>query len=248
MKKTVLCGICMLMVVAGCRLSNAPSKNVPAGDGGKDDGDCVLHFSAAPAEGGAVTAKTKAGRPINNGERLPKNTEIVFTTTAANEYYIDKWTGADGLTPANDNQTATLKLTADTAITVHFSKMDVENMNWKASGKITDKNGNKHNMTMIINDDGKYLTILEDNQSYTIIPVQQYDKATASIITHKAFKIKVLSKPMQLPANWTIRFEGDAVLEKDGAAALRIKSGTEATVKVVYNNNNQTGANGPYID
>ena len=187
MKKTVLCGICMLLVLAGCTLNSSPSA-APSGEG------YTVRFFA---EGeGIVTAQTKAGRPINNGERLPKNTEIVFTATAANEYYIDKWTGADGLTPANDNQTATLKLTADTAITVHFSKMDVENMNWKASGKITDKNGNKHNLTMIINDDGKYLTILEDNQSYTIIPVQQYDKATASIITHKAFKIKVLSKPM----------------------------------------------------
>ena len=241
MKKTVLCGICMLMVLAGCRLSNAPSN--PAGDGGKNNGGCVLHFSAGPAEGGAVTAQTKADRPINNGERLPKNTEIVFTAKANDEYYINKWNGPDGLQPVGGK--ATLTLTTDTAITVEFLKLDVKNMNWRASGKIKDAHNTERDVTMIISD-GNALT-LSAGDAQRVVGCW-YDKPS-STINAGAFKIKVLSKPMQLPANWTIRFEGDAVLEKDGAEALRIKSGTEATVKVVYNNNNQTGAaNGPYID
>lgn len=236
MKKTVLCGICMLLVLAGCTLNSSPSA-APSGEG-----YTVLFFAEG---GGIVTAQTKAGRPINNGERLPKNTEIVFTAKANDEHYINKWNGPDGLQPAADKGKATLTLTANATITVEFLKLDVKNMNWRASGKIKDAHNTERDVTMIISD-GNVLTLSAGDAQRVVGCL--YDKPS-SAINSAAFKIKLISKPMQLPANWTIRFEGDAVLEKDGEEALRIKSGTEATVKVVYNNNNQTGAaNGPYID
>lgn len=53
------------------------------------------------------------------------------------------------------------------------------------------------------------------------------------------FKITFIEKPASprtVPSNWRIRFDNEAVLKADDTE-LRIKTGTEAEIKVIVNDN-----------
>lgn len=155
------------------------SGNNNSGNGGtpseKETGKTyTVKFSAHPLEGGTVSAKTETGAKVNNGDTLPENTKIIFTAKSAgtdddNRYYINSWSGTDGLqVEASNKQTASLMLTADATITVNFSKIDVQGTNWRAAGKIKDSNDTEHAISLLINDNGQYLTISIDGDVYFI--------------------------------------------------------------------------------
>ena len=243
-------------------------KPAPGGETGKT---YSVTFTAEPSEGGTVTAITKDGkRSIKSGDKLPENTEIIFTAMAKTDeetqYDADRWSGPANLQIADNKRTASLKLTEDAAIIVQFAKLEIEGTNWKATGMITDATGKVRNVKMIINDGGKYLTVVADGVYYGVtgtITEIEYDKTNSSITAFKRemkeekiqvvqlFSIKLLSKSQKLPSDWEIQFDGagDTILQSEDQPNLHIKKGTKATVTVTYNNNNQKGdKNGPFIN
>ena len=63
-----------------------------------------------------------------------------------------------------------------------------------------------------------------------------------------SYTLRFLSKPQTVPSDWNIRFETDLQFGEDDDV-VRIKAGTESTVKVTYNNTNLKGAaNAPFIN
>ena len=187
-------------------------------------------------------------------------------TDEETQYDADRWSGPANLQIADNKRTASLKLTEDAAIIVQFAKLEIEGTNWKATGMITDATGKVRNVKMIINDGGKYLTVVADGVYYGVtgtITEIEYDKTNSSITAFKRemkeekiqvvqlFSIKLLSKSQKLPSDGAIQFggAGDAILQSEDQPNLHIKKGTKATVNVTYNNNNQKGdKNGPFIN
>lgn len=190
-------------------------------------------FSAAPIEGGTVTAKTKDGKTVQDGDMVEENTQVIFTAVSKYGYYLDRWAGSDQLAIDPEAKTAALKVTNDISITATFGKLSIENANWEAKAEITDAEGKKRNVKLVISD-GQALTFIADGLFYPVIQVR-YDKTSTSIISdgEKDIKIQFLSKPSSSP-NWKIRFDKDVNLE-DGTAVLHIKNGTEANIKVTFN-------------
>lgn len=192
-----------------------------------------MQFSASPTEGGSVIAKTKDGNVLASGSFVEKGTEIVFTAVPKGGYSFDRWEGSNQLAIDTEAKTATLKVTSDVSITATFEKLSIENANWEATAEITDAGGEKRNVKLVISD-GQALTFIADGIYYPVIQVR-YDKTSTSIISdgEKDIKIKFLSKPTSSP-NWKIKFDKDVNLEDD-TAVLHIKNGTEANIKVTFN-------------
>ena len=230
MKKRAVFALCLAAVFAGCRTGAGSSD-----DEKREIQKYKVQFSASPTEGGSVSAKTKDGNVLASGSFVEKGTEIVFTAVPKDSYALDRWGGGGGNQLAIDPEakTATLKVTSDVSITATFEKLSIENANWEATAEITDAEGKKRNVKLAISD-GQVLTFIADRIFYPVILVR-YDKTSTSIISdgEKGIKIQFLSKPSSSP-NWKIKFDKDVNLE-EGTAALHIKNGTEANIKVTFN-------------
>ena len=228
MKKRAVFALCLAAVFAGCRTGAGSSD-----DEKREIQKYKVQFSASPTEGGSVIAKTKDGNVLASGSFVEKGTEIVFTAVPKGGYSFDRWEGSNQLAIDTEAKTATLKVTSDVSITATFEKLSIENANWEATAEITDAGGEKRNVKLVISD-GQALTFIADGIYYPVIQVR-YDKTSTSIISdgEKDIKIKFLSKPTSSP-NWKIKFDKDVNLEDD-TAVLHIKNGTEANIKVTFN-------------
>ena len=215
-------------VFAGCRTGTGSSD-----DEKREIQKYKVQFSASPTEGGSVSAKTKDGNVLASGSFVEKGTEIVFTAVPKDGYDFDRWAGSNQLAIDTEAKTATLKVTRDVSITATFGKLSIANANWEAKAEITDAEGKKRNVKLAISD-GQVLTFIADGIFYPVIQVR-YDKTSTSIISdgEKGIKIQFLLKPSSSP-NWKIRINKDVNLEK-GTAVLHIKNGTEANIKVTFN-------------
>lgn len=229
MKKRAVFALCLAAVFAGCRMGAGSSD-----DEKREIQKYKVQFSASLTEGGSVIAKTKDGNVLASDSFVEKGTVIVFTAVPKGGYSFDRWEGgANQLVIDPEAKTATLKVTSDVSITATFEKLSIENANWEAAAEITDAEGKKRNVKLVISD-GQILTFIEDGIFYPVIRVR-YDKTSTSIISdgEKDIKIQFLSKPSSSP-NWKIKFDKDVNLEDD-TAPLHIKNGTEANIKVTFN-------------
>ena len=228
MKKRAVFALCLAAVFAGCRTGAGSSD-----DEKREIQKYKVQFSASPTEGGIVSAKTKDGNVLASGSFVEKGTEIVFAAVPKDGYYFDRWAGSNQLAIDTEAKTATLKVTSDVSITATFGKFSIKNANWEAAAEITDAGGKKRNVKLVISD-GQALTFIADGIFYPTIQVR-YDKTSTSIISdgEKGIKIQFLSKPTSSP-NWKIKFDKDVNLE-GGTAVLHIKNGTEANIKVTFN-------------
>lgn len=244
-KKRAVFALCLAAVFAGCR----------TGAGSSDDEKRQIQkykvqFSASPEVGGIVSAKTKDGNVLASGSFVEKGTEIVFTAVPKDGYYCNSWDGPAVLTSDTAKRTAKLTITADAVVTARFEKLNIERQNWKAHGTIKDADGKMRDVKLVISDDGKYFSIFTGESTSKVFSMT-YMKNN-DFITFSAggtsYTLRFLSRPQTVPSDWNIRFETDLQFGEDDDV-VRIKAGTESTVKVTYNNNNLKGAaNAPFIN
>ena len=77
----------------------------------------TVNYSAAPPEGGSVTAKEVDGTAVTSGGSVETGTALEFTAEPNTGYEVSAWTGA---TAAPDKKTAQLTVTGECSVTVTF--------------------------------------------------------------------------------------------------------------------------------
>ena len=79
----------------------------------------AITYSANPAAGGSISAKSTDGTSLTSGKKIEKGTVLVFTAVPNTGYDISGWTG--DATPEPDNKTAKLTVTRNSTVTVNFA-------------------------------------------------------------------------------------------------------------------------------
>ena len=79
----------------------------------------AITYSANPAAGGSISAKSTDGTSLISGKKIEKGTVLVFTAIPNTGYDISGWTG--DATPEPDNKTAKLTVTKNSTVTVNFT-------------------------------------------------------------------------------------------------------------------------------
>ena len=79
----------------------------------------AITYSANPAAGGSISAKSTNGTSFESGNKIEKGTVLVFTAIPNTGYDISGWTGDATLEP--DNKTAKLTVTKNSTVTVNFT-------------------------------------------------------------------------------------------------------------------------------
>ena len=79
----------------------------------------TITYSANPAAGGSISAKSTDGTSLTSGKKIEKGTVLVFTAVPNTGYDISGWTG--DATPEPDNKTAKLTVTKNSTVTVNFA-------------------------------------------------------------------------------------------------------------------------------
>ena len=79
----------------------------------------AITYSANPAAGGSISAKSTDGTSLISGKKIEKGTVLVFTAIPNTGYDISGWTGE--ATPEPDNKTAKLTVTKNSTVTVNFT-------------------------------------------------------------------------------------------------------------------------------
>ena len=131
-RKSFLIAISFLMfgLILSCRgPSNSTNKE-----------DAVVTFNVTPSDGGKIIA-TVAGKSIESGANVKKESEVVFTLVPEGNYIIDKWDG-EGVKVDSDNSfvarlkvsqdvtvQARLKTTTDPELKLHSLKMYHKDVN-----------------------------------------------------------------------------------------------------------------------
>ena len=79
----------------------------------------TITYSANPATGGSISAKSTDGTSLTSGKKIEKGTVLVFTAVPNIGYDISGWTGDATAEP--DNKTAKLTVTKNSTVTVNFT-------------------------------------------------------------------------------------------------------------------------------
>ena len=79
----------------------------------------TITYSANPATGGSISAKSTDGTSLTSGKKIEKGTVLVFTAVPNIGYDISGWTGDATAEP--DNKTAKLTVTKNSTVTVTFT-------------------------------------------------------------------------------------------------------------------------------
>ncbi|UTC53723.1 InlB B-repeat-containing protein [Treponema sp. OMZ 803] len=79
----------------------------------------TITYSANPATGGSISAKSTDGTSLTSGKKIEKGTVLVFTAVPNIGYDISGWTGDATAEP--DNKTTKLTVTKNSTVTVTFT-------------------------------------------------------------------------------------------------------------------------------
>ena len=198
-------------------------------------------FAPQDPNTGKVTAKLENGRVLTSGERVAKDTTVIFSAEPKENHFIGNWIGAEKLQVATDKKSATLKITANTDVKVQFAEFDIQGLIWDAYGTIADTDGKPHTLRIVLTKDAVGNITFFDKigtDTDTYLCTAEYDTTLKTLkVTSTAsakFTIKFIPIPPGTPAKWKIEFTDNPHLKNSDNKELKLKNG-QVDVEVVYN-------------